>query len=224
MIVGYDFLALAKMDGRMLAHEIKPNTAVGFLVGSFGDYRKNLKTLLDSGKVVAVRAHLSNGPCERNGNCEVGEIGPTDYKAMERRLIQLVRVLHKYPNVQLYVSPRLEHDVTNRKIVQKWLDIMSPFKGFATPVISAYKGHVPRGVLVEKHGNKVKADIISNDGESLWDAAPGWHGNAKTIAFGWIPECNGKRALQQPWIPPSRRPVTITADHIRRMNVKLGRI
>lgn len=222
MIAGLDILALAKMNATMIAHEMAPKSAVGFLVGTFGDYKNNLITLCKSGKVVAIRAHLSNGPCQRNGNCELGEPTPTDFEALEKRAARLMLIMRDFPRIKVYISPRLEHDETNRAIVTRWITGIRDAAPTAIPVISAFKGYVPPDVLVEKHGNKVRADVISNDGESLFTAPPNWHRNANQLALGWIPECNGKSALQQPWVPPTQRHVQLTADHIRRMQVKLG--
>jgi hypothetical protein len=178
-------------------------------VGTFGDAERNLRTILDTGKIIALRVHLSNGPCERNGNCERGEIASNQFGRLERRAKQFNAIISHYPRIKTFISPRLEHDCRDPRTVNKWVEICKNASPQSQLVISAYKGIYPVGVpvLSEGHGNDSRADVVSNDGESLYNAPINWAKQGRVLALGWIPECNGKVSLHQAWVPPSKRKV-----------------
>ena len=206
VLMGLDLLGLCKMDVRMLLRELRPGTAIGVLAGSFGDYRRNLIKLLDSGKVSAVRVHLSNGPCERNGLCEVGEPKATDYKVLIQRAKRVEQLARRYPGVAFALSFRLEHDIKDPEVLSVYKRLIHEHAPSCYGVNNPFSGGPITGFAREAHGHGAKANIISNDGVSLSDAPKGWVSQAGEIALGWLHCMNGRGSgSHDPFVVPSKR-------------------
>ena len=223
-MIGIDLLALARHDIKMLCAEIAPGTAIGCLMGTFGSPLSNLEKLLATGKVPAVRIHLTNGCCTRSNNCEWQyELKPNDLRGMAARATRCQALAAKYPAVKFYLSPRLEHDEKDVKLVQSWIDTIKKYAPSCTPIISYATGATLKGVLIERHGNGTTGDIVSNDGESLSDAAPGYLTAGKLITFAWLHSFNGRGSGDKVFLAPSQRKPDYfgTADDIRYCNTWL---
>ena len=204
-LYGVDALALAKHNPRVLSEELYGNSVLGFLDATFGDPYPNLEHVLRSGKVVAVRAHLIDGTCIRNRVCEAGAPGYGDNRSLRARAQRLARFAAKYPAVKWYVSPFLEHDERNQARVQSWYQVLREAFPAASPVCSAFTGHCPRGVLIEKHGG-APGDITSPDGISHFDMNSEKVRNAgRLISFSWIPENNCRVSGEKTFTMPKRR-------------------
>lgn len=203
---GIDLLGLPLCDVDMIATTIEPGTAIGALMGTFGNPVPALRKLLRTGKVPAVRIHLSSGTCERANVCEwQNEIRATDYTSLAKRA-QVVRDLaNEFPSVKFVVSPRLEHDVKDRKVVDKWINVLRTVSSTYEICVSAFTGYVPPNVLVERHGNHATGDITSNDGESLSDAPISYLSSGRLITFGWLHSFNGRGPGDDHFVPPSQR-------------------
>jgi hypothetical protein len=204
----------------MIADTIPEGTAIGALQGTFGNVVPSLRILLQTGKVPAFRVHLLNGPCWRNKNCEKGEPRPSDLKAIRRRTKGIKRLIREFPNVECYLSPVLEHDVSRRKLVSRWFEVIHREAPTCILVSSANTGINPKGILRERHGNSARGDVISNDGESIFDikARSGYTGGRR-LTLAWIPAANLRPDNETRFIPPSRRPDTrrLTRDDVERM-------
>lgn len=205
-MIGLDLLGLAKHDLKNIIPYLQPGTAIGALMGTFGGPLPKLEVLIKTGKIAAVRVHLTNGCGYRNGNAEPAfDPKATDYVALAKRAKAVEALAKKYPATKFYVSPRLEHDEKDPKVVNQWIKILKESAPSCTIVISAFTGYVPKGFLVEKHGNGAKADIISNDGESLTDADAAYLKNGKLITFAWIHTMNGRGPGDKAFLVPSKR-------------------
>lgn len=201
----------------MIAKEIESESAIGVLDGTFGDVAPALDKLLATGKVSMWRAHLINGTCWRNRVCEKGEPRPNDIPAMQKRAAKFEALYKKYPHIPYFLSPVLEHDEKDPRVVQNWVQKVREAAPNAGIVISAFSGATLPGIRVEKHGNQAKGDIISNDGESLFDAPPTYCSGAKTICFGWINRYNLRVTGEKTFTPPSKRKHRASRDDVRQV-------
>lgn len=217
--LGYDFLGAAKQDIGMLAAQIEPGTAVGVLEGTFGKAIPPLETFLKTGKIIAFRAHLINGTCWRNHNCEKGEPRVDDLKTLGKRATAFEALHSRYPSVACFLSPVLEHDVKDKELVRKWVQVLRENAPSCSVVISAFTGFIPEGTLTEGHGNQASGALISNDGNSLYDADTSkyWKGG-HLISFGWIDRFNLRYTGLKVWIPPSKRTAKATKDDMKQIN------
>jgi len=214
-LYGQDILGLAKQDVAMIAATIEPNTAIGVLEGTFGHVIPPLETLLQTGKVSAFRAHLGNGPCKRANNCGPGEVKASDLAHIKERAANFEVLAKKYPVVKCYLSPYLEHDEKDKNLVNAWVSILRNAAPDCTVVISAFQGYVPSGVLVEHHGNNAKGDIISNDGNSLFDSDSNhYRAQGKVIVFGWVNRFNLRTSGEKTFTPPLSRTAKASKDNI----------
>lgn len=210
---GPDVLGLARQSLSRVRDSLLPHSAIGVLEGTFGPVVGPLDYEIAGGNVDAFRAHLTNGTCFRNHNCERGEPAANDLRSLGKRAAAFEALKEKYPAVACYLSPRLEHDETNKTLVNSWINTIHQFAPQCTVVISAFKGYVPQGVLVERHGNTAKGDIISNDGVSLFDANTDSYVNGgRLISFGWWYRLNLRTSGEKTWTPPTKRTARATSD------------
>lgn len=189
-IDGLDLLALAMMDGHMVAKTIRPGTAMGVLCGTFGKIIPNLTLCLKTALVPLVRVHLGNGSGIRLNRLEpgMGEPHYTDFDILTDRAKGIESLKHEFPHITFYVSPFVEHGCNDQHVVNEWITIIKGHAPSCHPIISAVGGYVPHGVLVEKHGPAPHADIISGDGTSNYETGNSFHqwaGGGKTAAFFW---------------------------------------
>lgn len=218
---GYDILGLAMQPIQMIKEEFMDGYCIGALEGTFGDVVPALDNLLDTGKVQCMRVHLGNGPCKRNGNCGPGEISPKNIKAIKDRALGIQALTVKYPRVKCYLSPYLEHDEKDKKLVNSWVKALKESAPDCRVVISAHTGYVPPNVLVEKHGNNAKGDVISNDGVSLFDSnSSKYRTGGKVIVFGWIHRFNLRVSGEKTFTQPRKRTNKVTRDNM----IQVGRL
>lgn len=214
---GLDLLALPKIDSNIVIPELPKNTVIGALHGTFGPLLTPYEKYLKSENVTAGRAHLFNGACWRNKNCERGEPKLNNFETLAYRARVTGQLFSKYPNVKCYLSPVLEYDERDRRVVQRWVDILRKNASNCTVVLSPNKGILVPGTLVERHGNAYgKADVRSNDGESLFDAPGDYATRGTVLSLGWIHSFNLRRRAETGFTPPSKRTVRPTSDEVRR--------
>lgn len=202
---GLDVLILPKQNAKMIADEMDYDSAFGVLdIPSAGDYVPNLRTILESGKVVAVRTHLKDFTVYRSGR---GTDSQFDTSFVGPRAKKFKNLMDHFPGIKPYCSPALEHDVKDKRTVSKWYEILRRVYPNCTPVCSAFTGFCPDGVLREKHGNTGTADIRSNDGDSLFDSnSVNFRVSGKYLSLGWFPECNGRVSGEKQYPgPPATR-------------------
>ena len=209
-IPGVDLLGIAKTPDSAI-DAIPIGFAVGLLEITFGDTTKKLNRALKR-KPGAIRAHLTDGTGQRNHNAEPGAPKETDWDAYIKGAKKYEAIKKANPGVAVYISPRLEYDCKDQAIVKRWFSIIKQFAPSCIPVASAFSGWIPSGVLVERHGNKAKGDLTSNDGESLSDAGPEYHESGRLITFGWLHTMNGRGPGDDGFTPPSKRPLTAFCD------------
>lgn len=219
---GLDILGAARQDTRNIVRHLPPDTSVGVLEGTFGPVIPTLKAYLDTGNVPMFRGHLANYTCIRNRNCAAGEIKITDYNALGRRAAAFEAVAKQYPAVKCFLSPWLEYDVVDRAIVNRWVQTVKDNAPSCEIVMSPYKGWVPPGMILEKHGNNAKADIISNDGESFFDSNTDLYLNgSKFASFAWWNRCNLRTSGEKTWTTPMKRVAKIQTDELNQVNYLL---
>lgn len=217
-IYGMDILGLSKQRVDVISEELAPNSAIGVLQGTFGNAIPPLETLINTGKVVAFRAHLGNGPCKRNKNCQPGEPRPYDLKTMKARAERFEALTLRHPNVECYLSPFLEHDEKDKELVKAWVGLLQKVAPSCRVVISAFTGWKPPGVLNEEHGNLKSGDIVSNDGVSLFDSnSPLYRKHGKLLVLGWIHRFNGRLSSEKSFTPPKQRRWQATRDNLKQV-------
>jgi len=207
---GYDILGLAKQDVGMIAQEIRPNSVIGVLEGTFGPVIPSLTRLIQTGKVCAFRAHLRDGTCWRNKKCPKGTPSLHELTYLGK-LAQSFQALSDRTQVPCYLSAVLEHDEKDAKKVQAWIDVIRRHAPSCTPVISAFSGVFLPGILKEKHGNDSRADIVSNDGVSLYDADTSHYwSHGSLFSLGWIHRFNLRTSGEKTFVPPLQRKAKAT--------------
>lgn len=203
----------SKSRVKEISDVLRPNTFIGVLDYTFGDVEPNLDYLISLGKIGAFRKHCFNGAGKRNGRLQSYEPRVTDLKELGKCARDAQNIVNKYPSVGCFLSPVLEHDEKNKALVDSWVRTIKENSFSCAIVINPYTGLTVKGELVERHGNRAKADITSNDGESLWDANtgkdvkgfPNYLDSAKKIVFGWWHELNWNATGIKTWIPPKKR-------------------
>ena len=216
-IQGYDVLGLAQYCNRYLEAPRLP--AVSTLLNTFGDPLPCLDKALARGGLSVVQVDLIDATCWRNRVCPPGVPKPDDLRTIKKRA-QLVSALAvKYPSVEFWVSPALEHDVKSSSTVAKMMKaaqegcptckvINSPFSGAKTQPL-------------ELHGTKVKAFSVSGDGASSFDGDNlSSDGNdfehrvsGHYSTFLWWPEANGRVTSEKGKPPmPKQRTCWPTKD------------
>ena len=134
---------------------------------AFGDPRANLRRLIATGNVVAVRVQIW---------WSYSHIGvPLD---LLKKRIPLYEALAKaYPSVKFYISPSCEYQRVSIDLVKRWVHAIRKLAPHCTPVLSPMPGAptVP-GVLIEEHGTK--STTRGNQGAS-WDGNATFDGNAE---------------------------------------------
>lgn len=219
MFKGFDILGLAKQDIRMLKKALPKGCAIGTLSGTFGEITSPLTSILDTGKIVAVRNHLINTVCRRNNNCEAGEPKPTDYDVIRKRAAKFQMLAIKYPKVDFFLSPALEYDEKDKDVVKRWVTIIKNTAPACKIVLNPHSGVLVGDYLREKHGNKnTPSDIRSNDGEDFFDLDDydAYKSQGEIITFGWTYSFNCRKE-GGPFIPPSQRTVKCTQAEIKKM-------
>lgn len=221
---GLDLLGLAKMDAKMVTEEIDNGTAIGVLFSAFGDPASKIGFLAASGKVPAIRVHLRDYTCYRASHCPTGTPSQSDTKPIRSGAAWLAQFTRAYPNTHCYVSPALEHDVADRRVVNSWYKILDEVIPNCVPVCSAYRGWCPdktpggRQILIEKHGNGARGDIISNDGNSIFDTnAKVWVKGGKVLSLAWDYSMNGRVKNETRFTPPLQRKVFTDRATLRKI-------
>jgi len=215
--IGEDFLALARMDTKTLQKSLTYPVCIGALQGTFGDVRSKLKFLLDRNLVLSYRIHLADGTCIRNHSCSSGSVQYSDYKTLENRAKQFEQIHAQYPLVPCYVSPFLEYDSKNISQVNRWFQIIHNFAPSCIPVVSAFTGYKPPGILVESHGQNARGAVISHDGFDGFQTVNinSWFDRGKTLSLFWTNRWNlrfnGEHSNPP---PPLKRIAFPTSDQI----------
>lgn len=220
-IKGYDFLGLAKQDCSYIAKAIDSGTAIGVLQGTFGDIRPCLKTILDTGKIIAVRTHSIDGTVS-NHACS-GNVVSLGYLSQKLKIMRAFAL--NYPKIKWYDSPVLEHGCRDPRIVNGWFAQIKKDWPETTPVCSSNgQGYCPSGILKENHGGGA-GDVTSGDGVSTFDAntlattkdSINFLESGKVMSLAWHNCCNGRLTSEKPGTPvppPTQRKNWCSRDEI----------
>ncbi len=165
-ILGYDALGLAMYCKTYLASPSLP--AISTLMNTFGDPLPCLDKALARGTLRVVQVDLIDATCWRNKNCPAGVPKPDDTRVIKARAQKVSKLAVKYPSVEFWVSPALEHDVKDKKKVEKMMAAAQAGCPTCKVINSPYSG--ARLSPLELHGTKVKAFSVSGDGASSFDA------------------------------------------------------
>lgn len=213
---GLDVLGLAMQDVDIIKQELPNNSALGWLENTFGDAHPKAKAVMDTGKVDAVRVHLIDGTCIRGGKCPAGAPTYNSFNVLKHRAAALNKFMKAYPNVDLYVSPFLEHGNRNSATVNRWFQIIKNQIPRAKAVCSTVKGYCPRGVLSESHDAEKPGDITSPDGVSMFDIdSVKYRGMARLLSLAWSNCMNLRYTGEDEWVPPLKRTAKCTRQEIK---------
>lgn len=204
-IYGLDVLGIAIQDIKIIKNQLKQGMAIQALEGTFGDAIPPLKECLSTGKLSVWLLHLADGTCIRNNTCRSGAIKYSDYQSLQKRAIAAEKLHQLYPTVRCYLSPFLEHDSKDKNQVNRWFQTIKDFAPSCIPMVSAFTGYKPAGVLVQNHGNTATGAIISNDGENYQDSnIDRYKSGASLIALAWWPRLNGRVSGEKGVPPPPK--------------------
>jgi hypothetical protein len=210
---GFDVLALAMIDPKMVVDAADSDYAIGVLDGTFGDIYPHLKIVLDSGKFTYVRLHLWDHTCYRGNKCPNSPWTANSDGPIKERAAKFVQFMAGYPGIKYGLSPVLEHDQKGSGIVNHWFEIIRSVAPKAELVCSAFTGYCPSGVQIEKHGNENKGDVTSNDGSSIFDSnSVIYRTNGRKTVLAWFYECNLRFAGEKVFTDPLRRRCRPTYD------------
>lgn len=238
----YDILFL--QHPRVRAQKLLPVLPEKFCGGNLdwtsGTSLRNLKLLLNSGRVSSWRTHLLNGPGLRNnrlGSYEphhgynarsfnsLWERGGGRLKShLAKRARAYCSLFQPYPDVELNLSPTLEHNLTSKafkrqaavikKNCPRAVVVDNPVAGVAST----------KGFKIERHGAKVrglKAPCnVSLDGESLFEVnIKKWReSNPSCTHLIWDYPMNCNRTGDSFPADPRRRTHCLTASLLRDVN------
>lgn len=215
---GFDTLALARLDPAPIIQEMPNGGAIGALEKTFGDPLPNMERIARSGRLGAFRVHLINWTCRRNRNCESSEPKTDRYGDTLRSLSKKWQAFAvKYPHIKCFLSPLLEYDERSSSTVNKYASIIQSYAPSCKVVLSPTSaGAIPNGYLVERHGNKARADIVSNDGENIFDSnSVDYRTRGNLITFAWFPRLNMRVSGEKSFTPPSKRKHKPTKSNYR---------
>jgi hypothetical protein len=200
-------------DIPMIAANLFPGYAVGCLEGTFGDCIPALTTLANTKKLSAFRIHLLNGSCWRDHNCDKDEPRLDDYATLAKRAANFEKFHNLFPSVGCFLSPILEYDITDARVVSNLAAIVHKNAPSCEAVLSPSGiGKTLPGYLIERH-SKGTGDITSNDGATITDTnAAIWANSGRVITFGWTSYCNLRVSEELSWTAPKKRTHPLTED------------
>lgn len=224
---GYDVLALARYCDVYLQAPRLP--AVSTLMGTFGNPLPCIERRIKQGDLQLVQIDLRDATCFRNGVCPPGTPPLRDWRLLRNRASEVNKLAIKYPQIEWWVSPWLEHDERNPEMVQKACEesragcptckcINSPVSGARVPTIP-----------LELHGTTVKAFSVSGDGKSIFDGdnirSDGNDFEHRTSGrdqtYAWCNELNLRCTGEHKFVPPMQRTNRPTLSQFRQMFMNL---
>jgi hypothetical protein len=215
---GYDALGLAKYCRTFLAAPSLP--AVSTLLDTFGDPLPCLDRALKRGKTKLVQIDLRDATCVRNRVCPPNTPPLTDWKYLRQKAQQVNSLARKHREVEWWVSPFLEHDFADPKVILRACSEVSKGCPRCLCINSPFLGARPKGLPIELHGTKTRSFMVSADGSSSFDADNlNSDGNGfqhrtsgEYVTFAWWPELNLRCTGQRAWVFPNDRTTRPTKD------------
>lgn len=210
-VYGYDVLGVAKYCDTYLKAPLLP--AVSTLMGTFGDPLPCIEQRIQRGGLTDVQIDVIDGTCWRNRNCEPGVPKPTDTKSLKLRVARVNVLAKKYPSVTFWISPVLEHDIKDPKVVIGLCGSALSECPSCQCINSPFSGAKPPALKLELHGNDTRAYSVSNDGASLFDSnSVRYRESGTNYVYAWFPEMNLRYSGEKTFIPPSKRTCKPSAE------------
>lgn len=218
--VGEDVLALAKYCSIYLqANKESPLPAVSSLMNTFGNPLPCIeRRIAQNNGLKHVQIDLIDATCWRGGRCSPGAPRPNDLKIIEARAREVNLYAVKYPQIEWWISPALEHDERSSVTVTKMMAAAKKGCPTCKLINSPFTGATPAGIPLEWHGTDVSAFSISGDGKSSFDADnrdldqnkkdgsnfAHWR-SGRNSTFGWWNELNLRCTGEKTFTPPENR-------------------
>lgn len=229
--------------------ETLPVPSVSFLWHTFGHNLGCLERFAAIPAHKVVQVHIINTVCVRNGNCGPYEVGSgysvaSFARAIETREPRLLRRIRRTlkeakrqlgpsierPDVSLFVSPALEHNLTHRQFKLLAREVHSTFPT-ATIVNNPVNPAEPRpGFVFEQHGlfpREIVPGCVANlDGDIVAPTqfrqfVANW--SHCSLIFLWHPQDNCRDGLQS-FVDPRERRQCNEPDLYGREHFRLRRI
>jgi hypothetical protein len=219
---GYDVLGLAKYCKTYLKAPRLPT--VSTLARSFGDPYPCLQQAANRGGLTDIQVNLRDATCFRNKVCPPGTPSLTDWKDMKKLSVELNnKIATKYPSITTWVSPYLEHDFKDPKVIQQACKVALEGCPTCKCVNEPFSGTRNTGFPLELHNTKVTATFVSGDGASIFDGDNikndgnnFQHRNAgQLITFGWWDALNLRCTGMKKFVPINQRTERPTDDHFK---------
>lgn len=164
---GIDYLGGARYPDVVVENHPE-GFACGFLweVDGFGSAKKAVNQLLKSGKCTKIRIHLSWKDSHNFTESDIPEA--------ERKTQEVMATIGKFPRVQFYISPWLEHKA-NLQLIQK---LKRTVKKYFTPQVKYVNSFISGGAYLPNEINEIhhsfnvpRGDYIySDDGVTALDS------------------------------------------------------
>jgi hypothetical protein len=220
-VKGYDVLGLAKYCDRYLQAPRLP--AVSTLLRTFGDPIPCLQKDLNRGGKTDVQINLRDATCHRNKVCPPNTPSITDWNDIKKLALQVNKLAVQYKNVQFWISPYLEHDFKDPKIIQKACQVSLSACPSCSCVNEPFSGTKNTGYPLELHNTKVSAWSVSGDGASMFDGDNIKNdGNnfqhreaGSKFTFGWWNALNLRCQGEKNFTPIEKRTTRPTLDHFQ---------
>lgn len=218
---GYDVLGLAMYCKQYLRAPKLP--AVSTLLATFGNPLPCIEQRIGQGGLQLVQVDLRDATCFRNRVCPPGTPALTDWRVLRKRAQEVNVLAVKYPSIEWWASPWLEHDIKDAKLVQKACDVIKKGCPSCKCINSPFTGAKPAGIPVELHGTKVRAFSVSGDGASIFDGdniASDGNGFEHRVSgqdqtYAWWNELNLRCTGEEKFTQPLKRTEKPTADQFR---------
>lgn len=162
MILGLDLLGLAhpKWPSKATSAVIPHGCAIGVFDTEFGDVRRRLRVLLDTGKVIAVRVHIGWNKHKI-----------IDIPTLKRRVAIWSKFSLRYPAIQFYISHSCEHENSSVQETRLRMKIISLKAPHCIPVNAPLNSPFLESEVNETHNLKLICGkyIASTDGINIYD-------------------------------------------------------
>ena len=221
---GYDVLGLARYCDQYLQAPKLP--AVSTLMNTFGDPLPCIEKRIQQGGLSKVEIKLRDATCVRNNKCPAGSPSLTDWNEMTKRAQRVNALAVKYPNVEFWAAPYLEHDIKDNNTIIKACSVIAAAcptcKCLNVPTSGSAR---PPGIPVEVHTTTGRAFSVSSDGGSFFDAdnvSSDGNGFEHRVAgsymsYAWIPEFNLRCSGEKTFTMPDKRTEVPSADLFRQV-------
>lgn len=201
---GYDALGMAKYCDNLL--KAPPVPAISTLVQTFGNPYPCLTKLLKKWPVKVVQLDLIDATCHRNKVCAPKIPQPTDLRVLTKRARKAREFAQQHPLVEFHLSPALEHDVKDPKVVRAMCRAVNEGCPECLCVNSPFTGARPANIPVESHNPNENTFSLSTDGISIFDInTVRYNTKGEYTNYVWFPELNLRYTGEKRFVMPKQR-------------------